>query len=139
MDSKKIFSMFLVSTLVACAGGSGKEGLSERSLEQRCLELEHKWDIAQQDLAYAEERANSSWLYQMADTFNPLTNSSDESLSRAKAAEQRAHENYAAFGCLDLSKGQIKSSFNIEQPAQEMLEQKTASFDAGIYQIPPQN
>lgn len=139
MKSKKIVSLFLISTLAACASGSGGDGPSKRSPEERCMELEHKWDVAQQELTAAEKRADSSWLYHMADSFNPLTNSSDESLERARSNEQRAHQNYLAFGCLELNKRQISAVLEAAPAISSDAGQRVASYENMNYQAPSQN
>jgi len=137
MHSQKIFSIFLISTLAACASG-GEKKLSMKTPEQRCTELEQKWDVAQQELTIAEGREDGSWLYHVADTFNPLTNSSDESLRMAKSQEQRTRENYITFGCIELNKMQMQSAFNTEIPKQNMVEHKQASVEPVSYQVPAQ-
>ena len=63
MVSTKIFSIFLISTLSACSSTGENLKLAERTPEERCMELEHKWDVAQQELTYAEGRVDGSWLY----------------------------------------------------------------------------
>lgn len=122
MVDKKMLSVLLVSTLAACSGGGDKAELVSRTPEQRCLELEHRWDTAQQSLVKAESRNEGSWLYSVADTFNPLTNNSSGNLELTKKQEQRARENYAAFGCMDLNKMKIESAFRTEVPMRGEVE-----------------
>ena len=123
MGISKILSVLLISTVAACSGAAEKTELTQRSPEERCLELENRWDVAQQSLVKAEGRYESSWLYHVADTFNPLTNGSDDNLKLAKTQEQRASENYMAFGCMDLNKLQINSAFKSEVPVRNKPEE----------------
>lgn len=124
MATYQFYLLAVIMTVTACANGNHENlELETRSAEKRCLELEKRWDEAQIALLRAENRQTSSWIYHVADSFNPLTSDSDETLQIAKTQEQRTRENYYDSGCTELNKYQIKSTFD-NQPAEAKLEKK---------------